>query len=1407
MSLENSFLPVRSCSEFHERYDDRVSVFDSNKQNNDTESVISLNENQFSLPLQQNLERTSTPVQIYSEPISFTQNQINSDENSRISVNQLKSVSANSNTVKWGIEKTQNIVSTPSSPSALKINEQSSQSQLNVPSKTQLNSTKSKGIKWGIEESQKINLIPSKSNKLSGSFHNITAGMSTSNNEKSVSNILQLPYENHKQINNAISTNSRISCNDSSIPSVNNEHQFSLPLQQNLERTSTPLQKYSEPIPLMQNQTKRNLNNQINLNENSRISEDQLKSTSANSNTVKWGIEETQNIVSTPSSSSVLKTNEIPKARMFTKLKTSELSDSNLQKRESVQHADSDSTKYGRSNKQHLNSTNTIQWSKARSQTMNLTSSQSNELSDSFRNITLSTSTSKNRKLQLINKQADCIDSKQTKHAISTNSMINYHDSSIRSVNNEHQFSLPLQQDSKKTSTPLKINSKILSEPISYIQKQTPVRNSNKHANSEVLRSKTTSANSDSIKWKIGKTQQKILVNSTSPFISETNQQTHLDSVFWRHRIYQKNFSIRSAPEIINQHQSKIPSKNAIGIDKGASKQKNVITSLLENNKKAKSSDSTNLKKSSWDTKKKTDKNANDTYNSNNTHYHSVADITEIINDLQNYSEYFTDEPWVTLDEETNLKLKQINNGNKNTVQADISISQSNIIEEELICNAISQTIANGNCIYSQENHNTFKSPPQKNNKNKSCEENVITTLSEGKKNKNKSFEKFSSIQSPKIKENYNVNTSKGLQHSNNQQSLYFLQNEHQIHHMEQIENQNEERVENQSISMKEIHSENTSQAKFKDEVSHLLEDEVEFFEEIDLDMQISGAFQEESQQKKPNKRINQLDNSKEQSKCSTLMPRTSENQNNKKNHNKKDQLNSQNEIESDENVHCQSMASLEPLGDIHLELFSDESIAEENNVVKLKDDTVQDNQKEENKHLHINKNKQNQFEEITFQSKNKKMTGSQSKNKSDIVDINPKVQTKSKISDESYSELFGDASIIETSQNQIEMQSLNIINCTKQKHSIKDSPKKDKNINIVSNNDTNHQENTLSNYDYIISPPKSKRRKLSYGSRPKVTTAVYEESKSNSDIGVQSSLFQVSPRSSDFEIPEEESENSSALKKKRKWIPPFKSNSSTTTSTSSNPQRIQKKKKRMIPKFKPPRKLTKKEIELEFYKQDKKMLESDDSGQYIQQLLNRPSVKQIQAAKHIMAIHKTSSGIVVVPTEECKPKTRKKFITPLKCQPSNFDVTLLSDKNSDKYGEFINSKKKKDIVNVRHDMAHEYITSEVVTKNSNNSEVAISNKSSEESYFEKFGNAIQHFKSELLNKNEVPSTSSINNKELLEQSKGYYTQNKERIDNMVNKYLHPEMTSTDSFASINQDNSQQSSSLIFSQATMVNKN
>ncbi|KAF5308796.1 hypothetical protein FQR65_LT06029 [Abscondita terminalis] len=165
------------------------------------------------------------------------------------------------------------------------------------------------------------------------------------------------------------------------------------------------------------------------------------------------------------------------------------------------------------------------------------------------------------------------------------------------------------------------------------------------------------------------------------------------------------------------------------------------------------------------------------------------------------------------------------------------------------------------------------------------------------------------------------------------------------------------------------------------------------------------------------------------------------------------------------------------------------------------------------------------------------------------------------------------------------------------------------------------------------------------------------------------------------------------------------------------------------------------------------KVLSEKEAENLLQDIINRPTFKQVQQLECIASVQKTESGIISLPIEKKRKSKRKKFISPMLKRPSEeFDITLFSDKNVQIFEDYTNSSKKgSPFVRTKMSSFH-FIRGKVVSKHP---ECTTSN------YEEK--------------SNILPTldlgTSASQKKENTQP--GYYTQHKEMIDDLVDKYLN----------------------------------
>ncbi|XP_018566348.1 uncharacterized protein LOC108907240 [Anoplophora glabripennis] len=155
-----------------------------------------------------------------------------------------------------------------------------------------------------------------------------------------------------------------------------------------------------------------------------------------------------------------------------------------------------------------------------------------------------------------------------------------------------------------------------------------------------------------------------------------------------------------------------------------------------------------------------------------------------------------------------------------------------------------------------------------------------------------------------------------------------------------------------------------------------------------------------------------------------------------------------------------------------------------------------------------------------------------------------------------------------------------------------------------------------------------------------------------------------------------DEGGRSAAKAPKRKFSKPRNVEGQST----STDGKIVKKRTVYKKKFKPPLKLSAREIREEFNEQDRRMLEtspnSSNFSKYLQQLINRPTVRQIQKSTHVATIRKTEDGVEVIPA---KSPVKKRKASPWRNQffNNNFNLTIFSDKNALPFESYLKSNEK----------------------------------------------------------------------------------------------------------------------------------
>ncbi|KAB0793781.1 hypothetical protein PPYR_13401 [Photinus pyralis] len=229
---------------------------------------------------------------------------------------------------------------------------------------------------------------------------------------------------------------------------------------------------------------------------------------------------------------------------------------------------------------------------------------------------------------------------------------------------------------------------------------------------------------------------------------------------------------------------------------------------------------------------------------------------------------------------------------------------------------------------------------------------------------------------------------------------------------------------------------------------------------------------------------------------------------------------------------------------------------------------------------------------------------------------------------------------------------------------------------------------------------------------------------------------------------------------KKKKWNPPYKTQSAVSPLNKRKPGNFA---------LVQPKKLTKKEIVQSFYEQDKELLARNDAS-FAEYILNRPNVKQIQEMEYIASFRRTDEGVLVMPfaSRETKRRTKRKFVTPLLRQPSaDFDWQMFSDKNAGKFEEYMNFKKPSPFLRGEQ-TPFQLCAGETVRRDDSQS------SKTGDDLMCNFGRNMQRFKSDFLKKlQESVANNSQPPSQLENSAPGFYTQNKERLDSITNKYLN----------------------------------
>lgn len=219
-----------------------------------------------------------------------------------------------------------------------------------------------------------------------------------------------------------------------------------------------------------------------------------------------------------------------------------------------------------------------------------------------------------------------------------------------------------------------------------------------------------------------------------------------------------------------------------------------------------------------------------------------------------------------------------------------------------------------------------------------------------------------------------------------------------------------------------------------------------------------------------------------------------------------------------------------------------------------------------------------------------------------------------------------------------------------------------------------------------------------------------------------------------------------------------FENLKSSSEKRSEQTTSSESKRKKRVRRFIPPKKLTRKEIQEEFDEQDRKIYEASinqsDFSKYLSQILNRPSVRQVQNSKHLALVRKTDDGVEVIPAKPEPKKTKFSFKRNLS-STSTIDMSIFSDKNAKRFDEFLNSDER-DLKRFKFNFGSQKKNEDFNFQPQSISEYAAAAE-----------------KTPFVFPSQNTATSTDNFVSLTPD--GFYKQNKADVDNIVNKYLQPE--------------------------------
>ncbi|KAF5303174.1 hypothetical protein FQA39_LY10087 [Lamprigera yunnana] len=225
----------------------------------------------------------------------------------------------------------------------------------------------------------------------------------------------------------------------------------------------------------------------------------------------------------------------------------------------------------------------------------------------------------------------------------------------------------------------------------------------------------------------------------------------------------------------------------------------------------------------------------------------------------------------------------------------------------------------------------------------------------------------------------------------------------------------------------------------------------------------------------------------------------------------------------------------------------------------------------------------------------------------------------------------------------------------------------------------------------------------------------------------------------------------------------------------------------------------------------------TEEQTNHFNNIMNRPTSKQIKLLEYIASMQRTNDGFVVVPTKKKTKKVKqiKQFINPSK----EFDVTLFSDQNITKFEEYMNNNKKSPFFVSTQMTGFQFTESEVAYKKKGNNstlnqKVDVTQYTSEDINRKAYKNQEQmkttHKEKEKTENYEKNSQTNLahnsfqkREQQIKNHSPGYYTQNKEKIDHLLDKYLNDGFDQCENHTPSSNIPMESFSSSIFSQKTL----